>query len=117
MNVMSKLVGIKILHTVIWSFFNIIIFYLIYAVIANKIDVLVWIGIACITLEGIVLLVFEMKCPLTLIARRYTNSTEPNFDIYLPNWLASNNKMIYTTIFVLTMCAMVYRMITNNYNV
>lgn len=40
---------------------------------------------------GIVLLVFEGKYPLMLMARKYSDSTRDNFDIYLPNWLAKNN--------------------------
>jgi hypothetical protein len=114
MSTISKLISIKILHTAIWSFFNIIIFYLIYAVIVNKINMMVWLGVAFIALEGIVLLIFQMKCPLTLIARRYTNSSQPNFDIYLPNWLALNNKVIYTSIFIVTMMALLFRLLDNN---
>jgi len=34
----NKLLFIKGLHTVIWLFFNVVIFYLLYAAIANKID-------------------------------------------------------------------------------
>jgi hypothetical protein len=111
----SKLISIKIVHTAIWTFFNVIIFYLAYAVIVNKINLIVWIGIAFIAVEGIVLLLFEMNCPLTLVARKYTNSRQANFDIYLPNWLALNTKLLYTTIFVIILCALVYRIITNNY--
>jgi hypothetical protein len=114
MNSKSTLIGIKILHTIIWAFFNVTMFYLIFAVIINKIDMVVWSGIAIIALEGIVLLVFKMKCPLTLIAGRYTNSRQPNFDIYLPNWLALHNKLIYTSIFVITMCGLAYRIAANS---
>ncbi len=41
---MTKLTAIKIVHTAIWVFFNIVIFYLLYAVITNKIGVLVWVA-------------------------------------------------------------------------
>lgn len=110
---MSKLVSIKILHTIIWVFFNVVLFYMAYAVIVNKIDKLVWVGVALILLEGIVLLIFRRMCPITLVARKYSDSTKANFDIFLPNWLAKNNKTIYTIIFVLIMCMLVYRITTN----
>jgi hypothetical protein len=48
-----------------------------------------------------------MFCPLTVIARKYSDSTKANFDIFLPNWLAKYNKLIYTSIFgvaVLILC-------------
>lgn len=94
----SRLVLVKLIHTLIWIFFNIVIFYLLYAVLTNNIDRWVWIGYGLIALEGLVLLLFKFTCPLTLIARRYSNSARDNFDIYLPNWLAKNTKLIYTSL-------------------
>ena len=98
---MSKLTLIKIIHTIVWIFFNVVLFYMAYAVIVNKIDKLVWIGVGLIVLEGLVLLIFSKMCPLTIIARKYSGSTKDNFDIYLPNWLAKYNKLIYTTFFII----------------
>lgn len=106
---MSKLTLIKILHTLIWLFFNVVLFYMAYAVFVDKIDKFVWMGIGLIVLEGIVLLIFKKVCPLTIIARKYSDSTKDNFDIYLPNWLAKYNKLIYTTFFVIIICGLIYR--------
>jgi hypothetical protein len=50
-----KLLIIKISHTIIWLFFNVVIFYILYAAIFNKIDIWVWIGIGLVFLEGLVL--------------------------------------------------------------
>ena len=50
--------------------------------------------------EGLVLAIFKMSCPLTLVARKYSNSQAANFDIYLPEWLAKNNKVIFTTLYL-----------------
>ncbi len=50
-----------------------------------------------------------MRCPLTYVARRYSDSTKDNFDIYLPNWMAKYNKQIFTTIFVIGLILVVYR--------
>ncbi len=82
-----------------------------YAVFTNKIDKWVWIGIALILLEGIVLLIFKKMCPLTIIARKYSDLAKDNFDIYLPNWLAKYNKLIYTTFFITIVCGIIYRML------
>jgi hypothetical protein len=106
----SKLVLIKLIHTLIWVFFNLVIFYLLYAVIVNKIDKWVWICIGLVLLEGIVLVIFKKMCPVTLIARRYSDSQKDNFDIYLPNWLAKYNKEIYTTIFLVAVGILIYRL-------
>jgi hypothetical protein len=100
---------IKLSHTIIWLFFNVVIFYLLYAGITNQIDRWVWIGIGVVVLEGIVLLVFNMFCPLTILAKKYSDSTKANFDIFLPNWLAKHNKIIYTTIFLIALVIVLYR--------
>ena len=85
-----------------------------YAVIVNKIDIFIWVGIGLIISESIVLMFFKMICPLTIMARKYSNSTKENFDIYLPKWLAKYNKLIYTLFFIIIIMGIVYR-ILNQY--
>jgi hypothetical protein len=109
----GKLVLIKAAHTAIWVFYNVVIFYLLYAVIVNKIDKWLWICIGLVLLEGSILAVFKSVCPVTLIARKYSSSPEPNFDIYLPKWLARHNKQIYITIFLIGILILIYRMCSN----
>ena len=108
---MTKLTIIKIVHTAIWLFFNAVIFYLFYAVISNRIDKWVWVCIGIILMEAVVLIVFKRMCPITLIARKYSDSTKDNFDIYLPNWLAKYNKSIYSTLFAIIIVLLIYRLI------
>lgn len=109
--VSSKLIVIKIIHTLIWLFFNSVIIYLFYAAINNTVDKWVWIGIGFIVLETIVLLIFKMKCPLTVVARKYSDSQKSNFDIYLPEWLATYNKQIYSVLFIIFLVILIYRLI------
>lgn len=112
MNNNTKLVIIKLIHTLVWLFFNLVIFYMLYAVIVNKLDKWLWIGYGLFALEGITLWVFEFFCPLTVLARRYSGSARANFDIYLPNWLAKYNKAIYTSILGVIIILTVYRLLT-----
>lgn len=100
MNHFNKLLAIKIIHTLIWIFFASVIFYIVYAGISNKINIYTWIAIGLVIGEGIVLLIFKMFCPLTILARKYSNSEKDNFDIFLPEWLARNNKVVFTIIFL-----------------
>ena len=101
---------VKTIHTLVWIFFNVVIFYFLYAVIVDKVDKWVWICLGLILLEGFVLLVFKNVCPITIVARDYTASRKENFDIYLPNWLAKYNKQIYSTIVVIGIVILIYRM-------
>jgi hypothetical protein len=107
----TKLTVIKSTHTLIWLFFNFVIFYMLYAAVVNKLDVWLWIGYGIIFLEGITLLIFKSFCPVTVLARNYSNSTKDNFDIYLPEWLAKNNKLIYTSILIVVMVITVYQLV------
>lgn len=84
---------------------------MLYAVVTNKLDICLWIGYGLFILEGIILLVFKFFCPLTLMARKYSDSKKENFDIYIPNWLAKYNKLIYTSILVAIVIIHIYQVL------
>lgn len=107
----GKLQVVKLVHTLIWVFFVTVIFYVVYCGIADDVNPFTWVAVGLVILEGLVLLAFKMFCPLTLIARKYSDSEKDNFDIYLPNWLAKYNKQIFTTIFVIGLVLVLIRII------
>jgi len=114
MNKANKLLTIKLIHTLIWIFFVLVIGYVLYSGITNRVTTYTWLGIALILGEGLVLVIFKMFCPLTLMARKYSNSSKENFDIFLPNWLAKHNKLIFTSIFIVGLVLVVARVIQNS---
>jgi len=95
----AKLVTIKLMHTAIWAV-------LVGCILA--IWVFAWRGaypfaalsIAVVLIEVVVLVLNRWRCPLTSIATRYTEDRRDNFDIYLPEWLALHNKLIFGTLYV-----------------
>jgi len=95
----SRLVAIKVVHTVVWVFFASCIF---------AIPVCAWRGqfraavvfIGVVLLEVMVLLVNRWRCPLTGVAAGYTEDRRDNFDIYLPEWVARHNKTIFGTLYI-----------------
>lgn len=93
----------------IWAFFVVVIFYVLFSGITGNIDTYTWVGVALVIGEGLVLMIFKMFCPLTLMARKYSDSTKDNFDIFLPNWLAKNNKLIFTSIFLIGLVLVLVR--------
>lgn len=113
MNHSNKLLAIKLTHTLIWSFFFFVIVYILYSGITNRVTTFTWIGIGLIIAEGFILIVFKMFCPLTLLARKYSDSQKENFDIFLPNWLAKHNKLIFTSIFIVGLILVVTRVAQN----
>jgi hypothetical protein len=47
-----------------------------------------------------VLILNRWRCPLTSVAARYTDDRRDNFDIYLPEWIARHNQLIFGTLYV-----------------
>ena len=105
----QKLLILKVVHTLVWAFFVCVIGYVVYSGITNQITSYTWVGIGLVIGEGLVLWIFRMFCPLTVLARRYSDSQKDNFDIFLPNWLARHNKLIFTSIFVAGLILVVIR--------
>ena len=105
----QKLIIVKSIHTAIWLVFVTAILFILWSGITADISVYSWIAVAAVCGEGLVLFIFKGSCPLTKIARRYSNSTKNNFDIYLPEWLAKYNKHIFTTLFFAGLALMIWR--------
>jgi hypothetical protein len=93
------LIGIKLLHTAIGLFFAGCIVAIPLAGARRQFR---WAGLltALALIECAVLAVNRGRCPLTDLTSRYTDERTDNFDIYLPLWLARNNKTIFGTLFV-----------------
>jgi hypothetical protein len=94
----SALRIIKTVHTLIWIFF---------ASCVLAIPIFAWHGeytyaamfIGIVSVEILVLVFNRWRCPLTPIAARYTADRRDNFDIYLPEWLARHNKLIFGVLY------------------
>ena len=102
------LVGVKLLHTAVWAFFVACILALPVAAWLRHFD---WaLGLILIVLvECGVIALNRGRCPLTDLASRWTTDRSPNFDIYLPTWLAEHNKSIFGTLFALILLFTLWR--------
>jgi hypothetical protein len=102
------LTAIKLLHTLIWAFLAASILVLPVAGVLRRFR---WAAIltVIVLLECAVLAANGGRCPLSDLAARYTDERASNFDIYLPNWLASHNKAIFGTLFVVNELIVLWR--------
>jgi hypothetical protein len=93
------LTAIKLLHTLIWAFLATSILALPVVGVLRRFR---WAAIltVIVLLECGLLAVNRGRCPLTDLAARFTVDRNPNFDIYLPNWLAQHNKVIFGVLFI-----------------
>jgi hypothetical protein len=96
-----KLRLVKVVHTIAWAFFAGWILVIPVAVARGRLD---WaaIAIGVVAVEVMILVVNGFRCPLTAVAARYTEDRVDNFDIYLPRWLARYNKLIFGSIYALS---------------
>jgi len=89
---------IKLAHTVIWAVMATAIAALPIAALRGRFRMAGWLT-ALIVAECVVLAWNGGRCPLTDLAARFTADRSANFDIYLPRWLAQNNKAIFGSLF------------------
>ena len=95
----TALVLVKVAHTGAWALLAGCVVAVPVSVVRGRLhaaavcSLVVWIEIAVLAANG-------MACPLTRVAARYTTDRSAAFDIYLPEWLAENNKRIFGTAFV-----------------
>jgi hypothetical protein len=106
-----RLIIIKLIHTAIWFFMASCVLFVLVAGIKGFLNHYVYFAILVIFLEGVILLIFKWRCPLTIIAQRYTDRQDDTFDIFLPRLLAKYNKTIFTTLFVIGLALITLRYI------
>ena len=100
MQAASRLRIVKLVHTVVWAVFaGAIVAIPVFTVMGRH--GAAWGLIAFVMLEVAVLAFNRMRCPLTDVAAKYTDDRRPNFDIYLPLWLARENQRIFGSLYVL----------------
>ncbi len=104
----AELAAIKLLHTIVWALLAGCVLALPMAAFRRRFR-LAFTLIAIMIGECLVLAANGGRCPLTDVAARFTAERAPNFDIYLPTWLAANNKTIFGTLFIVNTAFVLWR--------
>ncbi|MBE2244869.1 MAG: hypothetical protein IAE86_19095 [Burkholderiaceae bacterium] len=103
-----RLIAVKLLHTIAWAFFAGCIVALPWAAWRGEMLLAAWLA-AIVMVEVVILALNGFVCPLTPIAARYTDERQPNFDIYLPAWLARYNKHIFGALYAAGLVYLAWR--------
>ena len=93
------LIAIKIAHTVVWLIMVGCIFAMPVAAAENHFRIAALLG-AAVLAECLVLALNRGRCPLTDLAQRFTDDRAPNFDIFLPAWVARYNKILFGALYL-----------------
>jgi hypothetical protein len=94
MSAATALTLVKLAHTAVWAFLVACILGIPLAAYRGRLRLAAALS-AIVLLEVAVLAANRMTCPLTDLAARYTQDRGDAFDIYLPPWLARNNKRVF----------------------
>jgi hypothetical protein len=101
---------IKLAHTAIWAVMAAAIIALPIAAMLDRFRLAAWLTVLVVA-ECIVLALNRGRCPLTDLAARFTSDRDANFDIYLPRWVAQNNKAIFGSLFAVGELVVLWRWI------
>lgn len=93
------IVLVKLSHTLVWAVMAAAVLHVVYCGLAGGGGRLLALSIFLVLAETAVLLFNKWRCPLTDVAARYAAPDRDNFDIYLPEWLARHNKLIFGGLF------------------
>lgn len=105
---MNTLKAIKLVHTAVWAFFVACILAIPLFTATSQFGRAA-LFVAIVGGEVGVLVLNRLQCPLTAVAARYTNDRRPNFDIYLPECVARNNKQVFGTLYALAVAFLLVR--------
>jgi hypothetical protein len=103
-----RLWRIKLAHTLIWAVLVAAIVSIPVLTFLGRLDWALWASLL-VWVEVLVLLANRMRCPMTGIAERYTDDRSGNFDIFIPEGLARNNKLIFGTLFAAAEAYLLWR--------
>lgn len=98
----ATLKAIKAAHTIVWALIAGCTLAVPFAAWRGEHRAAAWLA-AVVFVEVGVLVLNSWQCPLTSVAARYTSDRRANFDIYLPEWLAKHNKIVFGFIYVVGM--------------
>jgi hypothetical protein len=92
---------VKLVHTAIFVVLSGCVLYVVFSGASGSITAGTWIAVAAILVEGVVLVTFGWKCPLTLVAERLGARDGSVSDIFLPKWFADRIFPICGTLFLI----------------
>lgn len=91
---------LKTIHTIIWALMAGSNFMAFYFAFIGRFDAWFLIPASLLALEIFIITINWWKCPIAKIAEKFTQERQANFDIYLPEWLAKYNVLIFTVLMV-----------------
>jgi len=103
------ILGIKVVHTVIFWILSLCTVYALYSGIADRITGWTWVAVVLLLVESVVLVASGWTCPLTILADRLGAMNGSVTDIFLPKWLADRIFPICGTLYGVALALILWR--------
>jgi hypothetical protein len=100
---------IRFIHSGIFIFLLACLAYALYSAISNQINQWTWVAIGLIFVEGLILLYFNWRCPLTTWAENRGAENGAVADLFLPKALADHLFQICGFVYVVTVVIVIAR--------
>ncbi|MDX1619047.1 MAG: hypothetical protein R3224_09695 [Balneolaceae bacterium] len=101
---------IKLVHSLLFFIIAICVLYLLYSTLLGTIGILTWIAFAIAAGEGVILVLYDWQCPLTLWAEEKGAIRGSVADLFLPEWLSDRLFPIFGILFGISCVLLLYRL-------
>lgn len=101
---------IKLFHSLLFFLIAICVGYLLYSTLTGHITTLTWISFAVAAGEGVILVLYDWHCPLTLWAEEHGAVKGSVADLFLPQWLSDRLFPIFGILFGIGCLLLIYRL-------
>ena len=105
----NRLSLIKSIHAILFILMSFCIVYIFYCGITKTYNLILFIAIGSILVEGLVLLLNNWQCPLTNLAREYGDETGRVTDMFFPAWFVPHVFQSCTALFIIGVVLLVIR--------
>ncbi len=109
------IVHIKVVHTLIFAVLSACVLLVVYSGVMNRITGWTWAAVVLVFVESAVLVAFDWKCPLTILAERLGASQGAVVDIFLPKWFADRIFPLCGGAFLIGCAVLVIRLVASNF--
>lgn len=111
-NPMSRTVFyIKLFHSLLFFLIALCVIYLLYSAFTGDINSLTWVAFGITGGEGIILVLYDWQCPLTLWAEERGAVKGSVADLFLPQWLSDRLFPIFGFLFGIGCLLLIFRLV------
>jgi len=103
---------IKFVHSAIFFFQVVCLFYLLYCGITRTYNWMLLVALSSIIINGLALLFNRGRCPFTTLAEKLGAEKGSVTDIFLPDWMARNAFAISAVLFSTELILLAFRYFT-----